>query len=101
MRLATLALLLAILAVADPSAQVRRRASVVRAFEIATGYPHGRAGYVVDHIFPLCAGGADRPANMQWQAVAEAKVKDVDEKRLCARLRAFRTRWIPPLPVTP
>ena len=49
----------------------------------------------MDHTFPLCAGGADTPANMQWQAIAAAKVKDVDEKRLCAALRAFRTKWAP------
>jgi hypothetical protein len=33
-------------------------------------------GYVVDHIKPLKSGGADRPSNMQWQTVAEAKAKD-------------------------
>jgi hypothetical protein len=33
-------------------------------------------GYVVDHIIPLKRGGADEPANMQWQTVAEAKAKD-------------------------
>jgi hypothetical protein len=26
-----------------------------------TGYPHGRPGYVVDHIIPLKRGGADEP----------------------------------------
>lgn len=33
-------------------------------------------GYVVDHIIPLAVYGPDRPDNMQWQAVAAAKVKD-------------------------
>ena len=28
-------------------------------------------GYVVDHIVPLACGGADAPANMQWQTVEE------------------------------
>jgi 5-methylcytosine-specific restriction endonuclease McrA len=41
-----------------------------------TGYPHGRPGYVVDHIIPLKHGGADAPSNMQWQTIAEAKAKD-------------------------
>jgi hypothetical protein len=33
-------------------------------------------GYVVDHIIPLKRGGLDAPINMQWQTIAEAKVKD-------------------------
>jgi len=31
---------------------------------------------VVDHVKPLKRGGVDRPWNMQWQTVAEAKAKD-------------------------
>ena len=42
----------------------------------STGYPNGRPGYVVDHIVPLKRGGADTPANMQWQTEAAAKAKD-------------------------
>ena len=42
-------------------------------------------GYVVDHIKPLCAGGADHPKNMQWQTVAAAKLKDREERALCRR----------------
>jgi len=44
-----------------------------------TGYPHGRPGYVVDHIIPLECGGADSPSNMQWQTIAEANAKDRTE----------------------
>src|SRR6266850_7645236 len=44
-----------------------------------TGYPHGRPGYVVDHIIPLECGGADSPSNLQWQTIAEAKAKDRTE----------------------
>jgi hypothetical protein len=40
-------------------------------------------GYVVDHVKPLCAGGADHLSNMQWQTIAGAKIKDVEERRLC------------------
>ena len=40
-------------------------------------------GWVIDHIKPLCAGGADDPANMQWQSVDEAKRKDRWERRIC------------------
>ena len=50
----------------------------------ATGKSRGACpGYVVDHIVPLCAGGADSPDNMQWQTVHEAKLKDRDELALC------------------
>ena len=49
-----------------------------------TGYPKGRKGYVVDHIVPLECGGADTSANMQWQTVAEAKIKDRTQRN-CRR----------------
>ena len=52
-----------------------------------SGYSRGRPGYVVDHIVPLCAGGADAPSNMQWQTVDAAKVKDRQERATCARHR--------------
>ena len=42
-------------------------------------------GYVVDHVVPLCAGGHDRPANMQWQSLADAKIKDRAERAQCRR----------------
>jgi hypothetical protein len=44
-------------------------------------------GYVVDHIEPLCAGGADAPRNMQWQTINDAKRKDRVEHDLCRSLR--------------
>jgi hypothetical protein len=53
----------------------------------STGYARGRPGYVVDHVVPLCAGGADAPSNMQWQTVEAAKVKDHQERAMCARRR--------------
>lgn len=50
----------------------------------ATGAQRGGCpGYVVDHVVPLCAGGADSPSNMQWQSKAEAAAKDADERRQC------------------
>lgn len=42
-------------------------------------------GHVIDHITPLCAGGADAPYNMQWQTVADAKLKDRAERAMCRR----------------
>lgn len=65
----------------------------LRAFRLdnpcpTTGQVKGACpGWVVDHIVPLCAGGADKPINMQWQAKAIAKEKDADELRLCRWIR--------------
>jgi len=36
-------------------------------------------GYVIDHKQALKRGGADAPANMQWQTQATAKAKDARE----------------------
>lgn len=44
-------------------------------------------GYVVDHIIPLCAGGADSPTNMQWQDKAAGLQKDKLEWWLCRHLK--------------
>lgn len=50
----------------------------------ATGQPRGPCpDWIIDHVAPLCAGGADHYSNMQWQTVADAKTKDQDERRLC------------------
>jgi hypothetical protein len=45
-------------------------------------------GFVVDHVVPLCAGGPDRPANMQWQTIAAGKAKDRVERRECRKPKA-------------
>lgn len=53
----------------------------------ATGLTRGPCpGWVIDHLHPLCAGGADHPRNMQWQTRAEALAKDRVELRYCRRL---------------
>ena len=50
----------------------------------ANGKPRGVCpGYVVDHIKPMCAGGANAPHNMQWLTIADAKIKDADKRRQC------------------
>lgn len=46
-------------------------------------------GYIVDHLVPLCAGGADLATNMQWQTILDAKIKDREERQQC-RYRADR-----------
>lgn len=63
-----------------------RSSSAVRAFQTQTGHPGGWAGRVVDHIIPLCAGGADAPSNMQWQLAAASYRKDAFERALCRAL---------------
>jgi hypothetical protein len=40
-------------------------------------------GYVVDHIYPLCAGGLDVPENMMWQDLKQSYAKDRIERELC------------------
>jgi len=60
----------------DAHGRIIRSESAKREFMQMTEYPHGRPGYVVDHIVALKRGGADAPSNMQWQTVEEAKAKD-------------------------
>lgn len=47
--------------------------------------------YVVDHVVPLCAGGADAPSNMQWQTVEAGKRKDRDERKACRQSKGQGT----------
>lgn len=50
----------------------------------ATGHIQAKCpGYVVDHIVPLCAGGADRITNMQFQLLEQSRLKDKIEIRYC------------------
>jgi hypothetical protein len=52
----------------------------------ATGKARGACkGWVVDHVVPLCAGGADAPGNMQWQSAWDAKRKDRLEMLQCRK----------------
>jgi hypothetical protein len=64
-------------------ARTARSAAARHAFEVQTGYPDGRPGYIIDHIVPLACGGTDTPANMQWQTAAQAKAKDHTERAGC------------------
>ena len=62
--------------VRDSNGHIARSPETRHEFMRETGYPHGRPGYVIDHIVPLTRGGADSPSNMQWQTKADAKAKD-------------------------
>jgi hypothetical protein len=78
-------LFLALLALPVEAGQ---RSSTERcAFLKSQGYSdcHTPKGMVVDHVRPLCAGGADSRHNMQLQWVAEAKAKDRLERQECKR----------------
>ena len=68
----------------DAHGRIKRSPAAHAQFLRQSGYPHGRPGYVVDHIVPLECGGADSPGNMQWQTIAEAKAKDRTERN-CRR----------------
>ena len=48
----------------DSHGRVKRSEEAKKEFMKQSGYPHGRPGYVVDHIIPLKRGGADSPSNM-------------------------------------
>ena len=66
----------------DANGRIKRNPAARRAFQRSNPCPATRRttgacpGYIVDHIIPLKRGGADEPANMQWQTPAEAKAKD-------------------------
>lgn len=96
---ATLALALTLAAFAAEAADpTTRSARAKREFRAAQPCPSAHAtrttcpGFVIDHIVPLCAGGADAPRNMQWQSVAEAKKKDRDEHAQCRAIRKERAK---------
>lgn len=60
----------------DANGKIKRSHAAKLVFMKQTGYPHGRPGYVIDHITPLKKGGLDIPSNMQWQTIADARAKD-------------------------
>lgn len=63
-----------------------RNPAVKHRFDVLNGYPHGRTGYVVDHICALSVGGLDIVTNMQYQTVVEGKKKDRIESTAKGRL---------------
>lgn len=63
--------------------RIARSREAKHQFEVQSGFPHCRPGYVVDHVRPLVCGGADAPSNMQWQTIEAARAKDSVERRGC------------------
>lgn len=83
--------LLALCLAAD--ARIPRDAAQIRAFRAenpcpATGLRRGACpGWDVDHIVPLCAGGADHPSNLQWLSKEDHKWKTFVDVRECRKSR--------------
>ena len=67
--------LLALFFTEDSKASCRSEA-VKHKFDVQHGYPHGRKGFVVDHVCALECGGIDAPINMQYQDKAASQQKD-------------------------
>lgn len=95
--IASAALLALLTAWAEPSTSaLPRDRAQVRAFRAqhpcpVTGATRGACpGWHVDHILPLCAGGADHPRNMQWISVTDHRFKTLVDVRECRRDRRPR-----------
>lgn len=93
MRFACVALACIVAPAAATAAEPTRPSNAEILFRLAhpcpaTGLAQGACkGYVVDRIIPIVCGGAEDPANMQWQTLAEAKEKDRWEKIGCRKGR--------------
>lgn len=74
-------------------ARIERDRAQVRAFRAehpcpATGRTRGACpGWHVDHVIALCAGGPDRPSNMQWITREDHRFKTLVDVRECRKNR--------------
>lgn len=100
---ALIALLLAGLLAADHApARTERDRSQVRAFRAENPCPatglnrHACPGWHVDHVIALCAGGADRPWNMQWITREDHRFKTLVDVRECRKARSYGKRGYSP-----
>lgn len=79
-------------------AKIPRDLAQVRAFRSenpcpATGRTRGACpGWHVDHIVALCAGGADRPSNMQWITKEDHRFKTLVDVKECRRAQRKGTQ---------
>jgi hypothetical protein len=71
----------------EPQRDAGQRELFVKRYACPVNGKHQEAcpGWVVNYVKPLCAGGADRVANMQWQTVATAKRKAREAQKICAK----------------
>ena len=85
--------LAAAVAVLPAQAKLERDRAQVRAFRAehpcpVTGRTRGACpGWHVDHVMPLCAGGADRPSNMQWITREDHRFKTLVDVKECRKAR--------------
>lgn len=86
---AIIATVIGIVVAIDAPAPARDRAQV-RAFLRQQGLDAVPEGYHVDHIIPLCAGGADSPENMQLLPIDVHREKTRIDLRWCYHLRQAR-----------
>ena len=88
---AALVVMVLVTASTHAEAKIPRNAAAIAEFKRqqpcpSTSKARGKCpGWIVDHVKPLCAGGPDAPANMQWQTITDAKAKDQLERRECAK----------------
>ena len=74
-------------------ARIERSAAEVLAFKRSTPCPStglrrgACPGHHVDHVIPLCAGGLDAKANMQWITIEDHRFKTLVDVRECRRGR--------------
>jgi hypothetical protein len=62
-----------------------RSRAAKRTFEVETGYPRGRSGYMVTYRVPPACGGADAPYNMQWQTIPDARANHKSQQKRCKK----------------
>lgn len=78
-------------------ARIERSAKELRAFRHGNACPATgrRAGacpdWAVDHVEPLCSGGEDKAANMQWISGPDHRFKTLVDVRECRKLRRLAT----------
>lgn len=84
-----LAAVLILAATHDVQARIPRSTTAVKEFRQSnpcppTGATRGKCvGWEVDHVIPLCAGGPDTPANMQWLTIASHRQKTKGDVMRC------------------